>query len=119
MYTATLQRRHRYTDRDASDVVVVYIDALYVVVVSYQFNHLCFIMEPTFTSSASSSSVTLELQAQIDAAIAALPTAHRRVPTKGEIVESKETALLRLQDWAFTYGFALAIESSTADRVRF
>jgi hypothetical protein len=42
-----------------------------------------------------------------------------QAPTKGEIVESKETALLRLQDWAFTYGFALAIESGTADRVRF
>jgi hypothetical protein len=58
-------------------------------------------MEPTFTSAVSSSSVTTKLQAQIDAAIAALPAAHRHGPFKGEIVESKDAALEQLQDWAF------------------
>jgi MULE transposase domain len=63
--------------------------------------------------------VTLELQAQIDAAIAALPAAHRQAPFKGEIVESKEAALERLQDWAFTHSFAIATESGSAKRMRF
>ena len=76
-------------------------------------------MEPTFSSPASLTSVTPELQAQIDAATAALPAAHRRAPYKGEIVDSKEAALERLQDWAFTYGFAIAIESGSKNRVRF
>jgi hypothetical protein len=76
-------------------------------------------MEPTFSSPASLSSVTPELQAQIDAAVAALPAAHRRAPYKGEIVDSKEAALQRLQDWAFTHGFAIAIESGSKNRVRF
>ena len=75
-------------------------------------------MEPTFSSAASSSSVTPSLQAQIDAAIAALPPTHRQPPFKGEIVESQEAGFLRLQDWAFTHGFALAIESATAKRMR-
>ena len=76
------------------------------------------IMEPTFSSAASSSSVTPSLQAQIDDAIAALPLTHRQPPFKGEIVESKEAGYRRLQDWAFTHGFALAIESANAKRMR-
>jgi hypothetical protein len=43
---------------------------------------------PSFASLVSASIVTPELQAHIDAAIAALPPAHCRPPTKGEIVES-------------------------------
>jgi hypothetical protein len=58
------------------------------------FNY--YIIEPSFTASASSSTITPKLQAQIDAAITALPTTHRLAPTKGEIVESKEVALQRL-----------------------
>ncbi len=76
-------------------------------------------MEPTFSSPASLNSVTPELQAQIDAAIATLPAAHQRAPYKGEIVDSKEAALQRLQDWAFTHGFAIAIESGSKNRVWF
>ena len=76
-------------------------------------------MEPTFSVAASSSTVTPELRVQIDAAIAALPPAHRAAPYKGEIVESKEAALLQLQDWAFTHGFAIATESGNSKRVRF
>jgi hypothetical protein len=40
--------------------------------------------------------MTPELQAQIDAAVAALPAAYRRAPYKGEIVDSKEAALQQL-----------------------
>lgn len=76
-------------------------------------------MEPTFSSTVSLSSVTPELQAQIDAAVAALPAAHRQAPVKSEIVESKEAALEQLQNQAFTYGFAIAIESSSAKCMRF
>jgi hypothetical protein len=63
--------------------------------------------------------VTPELQAQIDTAIAALPAAHQQAPYKGEITDSKEAALQRLQDWAFTHGFAIAIEFGSKNRVRF
>jgi hypothetical protein len=53
---------------------------------------------PTFASAPSSSSVTPELQAQIDDAIAALPPAHCRPPTKGEFVKSLAPGYTRLQD---------------------
>ena len=76
-------------------------------------------MEPTFVSAASVSTVTPGLAAQIDAAVAALPTAHRLAPTVGEIVESKAAAFERLQNWAFTHHFALVIESANARRVLF
>jgi hypothetical protein len=42
-----------------------------------------------------SSSVTPELQAQIDEAVAALPAAHRRPPIIGEIVESPDSGYVR------------------------
>jgi hypothetical protein len=42
----------------------------------------------TFTSALSLSTITLELQAQINEAIAALPPSHCRLPLKGEVVES-------------------------------
>jgi hypothetical protein len=56
----------------------------------------------TFASALSSSTVTPELQAQIDEAIAALPPSYRRPPLKGEIVESLDAGYAQLQDWAFT-----------------
>jgi len=74
-------------------------------------------MEPTFSSAASATTVTPELAVQIEAATAALPAAHRLPPQEREIVESKEAAFQRLQNWAFTQGFALAVESGRADRV--
>jgi hypothetical protein len=61
--------------------------------------------------------VTPKLAGQIEAAVAVIPPAHRRAPTEGELVDSKEAAFTRLQDWAFTQGFALAIESGWKDRV--
>jgi hypothetical protein len=76
-------------------------------------------MEPTFSSAASVTTVTPVLAAQIQAATAALPAAHQAAPQEQEIVESKDAALLRLQNWAFTQGFALAIESTKPKRVVF
>jgi hypothetical protein len=74
---------------------------------------------PTFASALSSSSITLELQAQIDEAINMLPPAHRRPPLKGEIVDSPASRYIRLQDWAFTHRFYLVIESAKGDRTQF
>ena len=71
------------------------------------------------TSSSSSSSVTPEIAVAIAEAVQALPQAHRSVPRKGESFETPKQALLRLQNWAFTQGFAVVTESRTRDRVRF
>jgi hypothetical protein len=68
-------------------------------------------MEPTF-AEITSETVTAELRAQLDAAVAAIPPAHRHDPSRDEVFESKDAAFVRLQDWAFTKGFAIAIESS-------
>ena len=69
------------------------------------------IMEPTFTETASET-VTPELAAQLSAAVAALPPAHRSNPLENEAFESREAAFVHLQDWAFTKGFALVKESA-------
>jgi hypothetical protein len=45
---------------------------------------------PTFPSSASVSTMTAELQTQIENATAALPPVHRKAPVKGEVVESPD-----------------------------
>jgi hypothetical protein len=55
-------------------------------------------MEPTFSSAASVTTVTPVLAAQIQAATALLPAAHQAAPQEREITESKEAALLRLQN---------------------
>jgi hypothetical protein len=68
-------------------------------------------MEPTFTETASET-VTTELAAQLAAAVAGLPPAHRRNPVEREPTESREAAYIRLQDWSFTKGFALVKESA-------
>jgi hypothetical protein len=74
---------------------------------------------PTFASALSLSSVTPELQAQINEAVAALPAAHRRPPIKGEIIESPDSGHVRLQNWAFIHGFSLVIESANTERTIF
>lgn len=74
---------------------------------------------PTFASALSSSSITPELRAQIGEAIDTLPPAHRQPPLKGEIVDSPASGYIRLQDWAFTHGFCLVIESAKGDRTQF
>ena len=68
-------------------------------------------MEPTFTETASET-MTAELAAQLAAAAAALPPAHRRNPEEREPTELREAVFVRLQDWAFTKGFALVKESA-------
>jgi hypothetical protein len=73
-------------------------------------------MEPIFTSPTSSGTVTRELQAKIDAAIATLPPAHCLSPRFDEVFESKDSAITRLQNWSFTKGFALVKESSKTSK---
>lgn len=43
---------------------------------------------------------------------ASIPPAHRVAPLQDEVVESREVGYMRLQEWAFCNGYALAIESS-------
>ena len=68
-------------------------------------------MEPTFTE-VSGETVTAKVTAQLAVATAALPLAHRLNPDENESFESKEAAFLRLQNWAFTKGFAIVKESA-------
>jgi hypothetical protein len=68
-------------------------------------------MEPIFTETASET-VTAEVVAQLSTAVAALPPAHCLNPEEYKPSESKEAAFERLQNWAFTKGFALVKESS-------
>jgi MULE transposase-like protein len=68
-------------------------------------------MEPIFAASTSET-VTAELRAQLDEAVADVPPAHRLHPSRDEVFESKEAAFARLQDWAFVQGFAIVKESA-------
>lgn len=72
-------------------------------------------IEPTFAESTSET-VTAELRAQLDAAVAALPPAHCLNPSRDEVFESKEAAFSRLQDWAFVKGFAIVKESAKSKK---
>jgi hypothetical protein len=56
--------------------------------------------------------LTAEVSAQLAAAIVALPPAHRLDPIEREPSVSKEAAFVRLQNWAFTKGFALVTASA-------
>jgi hypothetical protein len=76
-------------------------------------------MEPKFAVAASTSTVTPMLASLTEAAVATLPAAHRVPPKEKEVVENPEAAFAWLQDWAFTHGFALVIESSRGNRVIF
>ena len=60
---------------------------------------------------------TPALQAQIDAAVAAIPSKNREKPAEDEEVESFEAGFRRIQDWAFTQGFAVAKESKKQTRL--
>ena len=71
------------------------------------------------SSNTNNSSVTPELAAQIDTAIAALPRAHLEKPITDEKFQSRDEALKRLQDWAFTQGFAIITNTTRADRVHY
>src|SRR4051794_35564713 len=65
------------------------------------------------------STVTPLLASQIQTATNALPPAHLITPVFGESFVTPEGALRRLQDWAFTQGFAVVIESSRKGRAIF
>jgi len=52
-------------------------------------------MEPTFAASTSET-VTAELRAQLDAAVAAIPHFHAINPGHDEVFQSKEAAFTRL-----------------------
>jgi hypothetical protein len=54
-------------------------------------------IEPTFAESTSET-VTAELRAQLNAAVATLPLAHCLNPSRDEVFKSKEAAFSRLQD---------------------
>ena len=70
------------------------------------FNHR------TYLTKTAGETVIAKLAAQLAAATAALPPAHRLNPVEDEPTESKEAAFVRLKNWAFTKGFALVTESS-------
>jgi Transcription factor AFT len=68
---------------------------------------------------AVASAVTPLLASQIQQAIKSLPPANLILPASGESFDSPANALRRLQDWAFTQGFAVVTESTRKDRVIF
>jgi len=74
-------------------------------------------MEPIFAKLAGDT-VTTELRAQLDAAVAALPPAHCLNLIENEPTNSRDAALIWLQDWAFTKGFALVTESAKTHKGR-
>jgi hypothetical protein len=76
-------------------------------------------MEPTFIAEASSSTVTPALAVQIEAAVAALPAAYLQALQEREVIDSPDTALAWLQDWAFTKDFTVTKESASTNRVQF
>src|SRR3979409_1868000 len=65
------------------------------------------------------SSITPELSSQIASAIEAIPAPHREPPIHGTIVADPTVAFVRIQDWAFTQGYAFVTESKNDRRVRF
>ncbi len=65
------------------------------------------------------STILPALQAQIDKVIANMPSDHREALIHGTVVVSPEAVYERVQDWAFTQGYAFVVESSTDTRVRF
>ena len=68
-------------------------------------------MESTFTATASET-VTAELRAQLDAAVATIPPAHCLNPVEQECFESNDAAFVCLQNWAFTKGFTFVKKSA-------
>ena len=70
-------------------------------------------------TSTTASAVTPLLAAQITLATKALPPAHLLTPAHGESFKTPEEAFRRLQDWAFTQGFAVVTESTRKGRVIF
>jgi hypothetical protein len=65
------------------------------------------------------STMTPLLAAQIAQATRALPQAHLITPANNESFATPKDALQRLQDWAFTQGFAVVTESTRKGRTIF
>src|SRR5256885_518842 len=65
------------------------------------------------------STILPDLQAQINKVIANIPPDHLEAPVHGTAVTSPQAAYEQVQDWAFSQGYAFAIESATDSRVRF
>jgi hypothetical protein len=65
------------------------------------------------------SAVTPLLASQLQLATSTLTPAHLLTPTTGESFSDHVSALRRLQDWAFTQGFAVVTESVRKGRVIF
>jgi hypothetical protein len=57
-----------------------------------------------------------DLVAKIRQVTRSLPEAHLLTPAAGELFESREAALLRLHNWAFTQGFAVVTQSGRKNR---
>jgi hypothetical protein len=74
-------------------------------------------MNPVQSSAAST--VTSLLASQITIATKVLPPAHLLTPVHGESFKTPDEALRRLQDWAFTQGFAVVTESKRKGRCIF
>ena len=47
-----------------------------------------------------------------------IPSAHHRAPADGEIFQTLEQAIVRLQDYAFIQGYALVVETKDPKRNR-
>ena len=62
---------------------------------------------PPSTMELNPRSMTEEVATDIQRAINALPPAHQVEPQDGELVDNPRDGYIRLQDWAFTQGFAL------------
>jgi hypothetical protein len=65
------------------------------------------------------SPVTPKLAAAIAEATKALLPSYLLPPVAGEAFDDKKQAFLRINDWAFTQGFAIATESGPTNRTRF
>lgn len=66
---------------------------------------------------SATASLSEALAAELQRAIHALPITHRKEPQHGETVNDPHEGFVRLQDWAFTQGFALVKRSSRPDRL--
>jgi hypothetical protein len=65
------------------------------------------------------STVTEQLARRIDEAFEAIPISNRLAPLQGEVFSDPDDAFQRIQDWAFTQGYAFVTASKVATRVRF
>jgi hypothetical protein len=70
-------------------------------------------------NNAASSAPSPDVARRIQQATSCLPQSHILLPVAGEQFQCPADALLRLQNWAFTQGFAVVTESCRENRVIF